>query len=340
MDLRPGPIKSGPSAKSSASASPRTVPPPSAPSPSPSHSVESGAQKLGEKLEDSVEEKKPEPGVIEITKADYEQAIQHGILAPPPASAGRIGKLYHQAKEIFKFYWNGIKLVNTNRQRANEIKERVKSGGSPLTRWETKFIETTDRDMFKLVPFVAIVVVLEEIIPLIVIYAPGMLPSTCILHSQRERIETKRRQKQRVFAEAMEEELTAITEKEVRKDGEKVGLVALDQVKNEAMALCGMLSLSTLGPPFARRSRLERHLKKLIPDDVLLQREGMGERLTRPELLDALEERGIVATSSETPVLQKQLRWWLENVGGQDMSETDAVARRISLVARSGLGKF
>lgn len=45
--------------------------------------------------------KKPEPGVIEITKADYEQAIQHGILAPPPASAGRIGKLYHQAKEIF-----------------------------------------------------------------------------------------------------------------------------------------------------------------------------------------------------------------------------------------------
>lgn len=101
VDLRPGPIKSGPSAKSSASASPRTVPPPSAPSPSPSHSVESGAQKLGEKLEDSVEEKKPEPGVIEITKADYEQAIQHGILAPPPASAGRIGKLYHQAKEIF-----------------------------------------------------------------------------------------------------------------------------------------------------------------------------------------------------------------------------------------------
>lgn len=57
--------------------------------------------------------------------------------------------------------------------------------------------------------------------------------------------------------------------------------------------LSSMLSLSTFGPPFARRSRLERHLKKLIPDDVLLQREGMGERLTRPELLDALEERGM-----------------------------------------------
>lgn len=85
----------------------------------------------------------------------------------------------------------------------------------------------------------AIVIILEEIIPLIVIYAPGMLPSTCILHSQRERIELKRRQKQRVFAEAMEEEFSAIMEKEVRNDGEKVGSVPPEQVKNEAMALCG-----------------------------------------------------------------------------------------------------
>lgn len=99
VELRPGPIKSGVSNKPSTSAPP-TPPPPSAPSPTTSHSVEAGAQKLGEKAEKSVEERK-EPGLIEITKADYERAIQHGILAPPPADAGRIGKLYHQAKEIF-----------------------------------------------------------------------------------------------------------------------------------------------------------------------------------------------------------------------------------------------
>jgi LETM1 and EF-hand domain-containing protein 1, mitochondrial len=39
--------------------------------------------------------------------------------------------------------------------------------------------------------------------PLIVLYAPGMLPSTCILTSQRERSDAKRREKQRAFAEAM-----------------------------------------------------------------------------------------------------------------------------------------
>lgn len=45
--------------------------------------------------------KKAEPGIIEATKEDYDKAIEHGILAPPPANAGRVGKLYHQAKEIF-----------------------------------------------------------------------------------------------------------------------------------------------------------------------------------------------------------------------------------------------
>ncbi|KAH9978977.1 hypothetical protein BGW80DRAFT_1282159 [Lactifluus volemus] len=42
-----------------------------------------------------------------------------------------------------------------------------------------------------------------QAIPLIVLYAPGMLPSTCILTSQRERSDAKRREKQRAFAEAM-----------------------------------------------------------------------------------------------------------------------------------------
>lgn len=46
------------------------------------------------------------------------------------------------------------------------------------------------------------VLILEEIIPLVVMYAPGLLPSTCILPSQRERIDGKRHDRQRaVYAE-------------------------------------------------------------------------------------------------------------------------------------------
>lgn len=40
-------------------------------------------------------------GIISTAKHDIETAAQHGILAPPPPNAGRIGKLFHQAKELF-----------------------------------------------------------------------------------------------------------------------------------------------------------------------------------------------------------------------------------------------
>lgn len=119
-----------------------------------------------------------------------------------------------------KFYFRGLKLVITHRKQAKEFQARVKAGGEPLSRWESRFIQTNKSDFARyhplfeslrrcyshlsrprLVPFVAIVLILEEVIPLIVLYAPGMLPSTCILTSQRERIDAKRREKQRAYAE-------------------------------------------------------------------------------------------------------------------------------------------
>ena len=49
-------------------------------------------------------------------------------------------------------------------------------------------------------------IVLEEIIPLVVLYAPFLLPSTCVLPSQKERIASKRRDKQTLYASTMVED--------------------------------------------------------------------------------------------------------------------------------------
>jgi hypothetical protein len=43
----------------------------------------------------------------------------------------------------------------------------------------------------RLPPFLILLVILEEIIPLLVIYAPSILPSTCILPSQMQKIREK-----------------------------------------------------------------------------------------------------------------------------------------------------
>ena len=107
-------------------------------------------------------------GMIETAKTDFADASQHGILAPAPEGSSRIYTLYHQAKELFvriliiitefelitvncdqKFYARGLKLIFTNRKRAREMLERVRAGGPPLTRWETRFINTCKVDMMK-----------------------------------------------------------------------------------------------------------------------------------------------------------------------------------------------
>lgn len=86
-------------------------------------------------------------------------------------------------------------------------------------------------------PFIAIVLILEEVIPLIVLYAPGMLPSTCVLTSQRDRIDAKRREKQRAYSETMRDVFL-----EVRKAG-PAALASSLPSNNSAIALCGKVHI-------------------------------------------------------------------------------------------------
>lgn len=54
----------------------------------------------------------------------------------------------------------------------------------------------------RLIPFIILALVLEELIPVIALYAPFMLPSTCILPGQRTRMTEKLTQK--AIASALE----------------------------------------------------------------------------------------------------------------------------------------
>ena len=94
----------------------------------------------------------------------------------------------------------------------------------------------------------------------------------------------------------------------------------------------------------------------MIVDDELLTKEGMGDRLTHPELREALWERGMyvflggpsVAQSDflllsataglDKSTLKARLRWWLTMIDKSDGGTP--VSRRIALVAQSALGQF
>lgn len=79
-------------------------------------------------------------------------------------------------------------------------------------------------------------------------------------------------------------------------------------------------------------------MKSVVADDLLLVKEGLGDRLTHPELLEALEERGVVSNGLSTTKMKARLRWWLTTADRSN--EGTPVSRRIVLACQSALGQF
>ena len=162
----------------------------------------------------------------------------------------------------------------------------------------------------RLIPFVLIIIIAEEAIPLVVIYAPFLLPSTCLLPSQKERIDKKRREKQKEYAETFASVFKGVHSRALSHPDLSVDKL-LD--RSSLLSYTGyvlhravwthsgltylphrrVLSLSNFGWSQIRLRRIKKHLKAITADDALLARENWGERLTPNELRDALEERGM-----------------------------------------------
>lgn len=83
VELRPAPVKTLPPNQTTTSTAVTPGPP--------------EAEKDGKSINDPFSE----PSIVETAKMDYNEASKHGILAPPPADASTIGRLWHQAKEYF-----------------------------------------------------------------------------------------------------------------------------------------------------------------------------------------------------------------------------------------------
>ncbi|EPQ57366.1 hypothetical protein GLOTRDRAFT_137707 [Gloeophyllum trabeum ATCC 11539] len=268
----------------------------------------------------------------EAKTRDIEEAIKHGILAPPPPGAGTIRRGIHNVWEFMKFYARGMRMVMKNSKRTKEMLNRVAEGGHPLSRWETRFIQTYRQDIKRLVPFLLIVLIIEEIVPLIALYAPGMLPSTCILPSQQQRIAQKRRERLQAAVDVNQDVLRTLRQLA----GER-GVVPLGELDSYSLSvLSTILNASPLIPitPLRRR-KIAKRLTMISEDDSLLIKEDYGSRLTEVEVVEALEERGLVASGMKPSDQSKLLTWWLKNVVDTDPKE--AVPRRVALV---GLGSL
>jgi LETM1 and EF-hand domain-containing protein 1 len=91
--------------------------------------------------------------------------------------------------------------------------------------------------LVRLIPFLLILVVIEEILPLVVLYAPFMLPSTCVLPSQQERILLKQRERVQMYAASNGSNFQRIL---IRGNSSALNIPLEELVtREERLAMCG-----------------------------------------------------------------------------------------------------
>ena len=99
----------------------------------------------------------PPEGILQTTQSDILDATKRGILSAPAEDASKMGRLWHNLKQLFYFYVRGIKMIFvTHRKQASAIRRRVRQAQArgeeaSMTRSETRLVQTFRMDLVKLV---------------------------------------------------------------------------------------------------------------------------------------------------------------------------------------------
>ncbi|KIY66885.1 hypothetical protein CYLTODRAFT_423034 [Cylindrobasidium torrendii FP15055 ss-10] len=222
-------------------------------------------------------------------RADVEDAQSRGILASTPPDYGSVKTFLHSAIQLLKFYVRGAGVIWERRQVVRQI-------GQPKTRSDFRFLDLQRRDIEKIGPFLFLALTIEELIPLLVVYAPSFLPSTCTLPAQRMRIR--------------------LAQVDSTKQAQLALLPILESGQDPlsppyTAPLCKLFGLASWGPSFLQTRRLQKHFEFIRKDDGLISQDGVE---AVGDIDEALLERGMVVDIYETSAENKRkvLSWWID----------------------------
>ena len=270
-----------------------------------------------------------------------------------------------------KFYWNGLKLTWANHKRVRPLKERLTSGPASqlsrrygilpaamvdkcmvevlerdgLTRAEYQMLMRDAHDWGKIPLFGLLACIFGEWLPLFIGFIPNVVPVTCRIPSQVDRMrqvaEERRRESFSVHTEGAEDLAGRQRVIETVKGAEKeaTSLSTRDSRGTQALLACGQLpgtmidQLSTrdllhlssvfglhkrvwdrlgMSPPRLLLQRgVQGHLANLGVDDMLLLRYRATSELTEDEVRMACEQRGIDTIGRKLESIKQDLAKWL-----------------------------
>lgn len=92
--------------------------------------------------------------------------------------------------------------------------------------------------------------------------------------------------------------------------------------RSQLIDLCKLLHLSSMGPHFYLRWKLQFKFYRLKIDDNLIIKEGL-ENLTDDELRSACHERGMISSSNNTEQLQSWLNRYIPAINDRPIPKLE-----------------
>ncbi|KAK0083402.1 hypothetical protein PV325_008827 [Microctonus aethiopoides] len=299
--------------------------------PEPSSKVEETVKNIKEEKEEKEKEKLTVAVPSEVSAQSPEKTL----------AAKR--SLWQKVKAEMLHYYHGFRLLGLDMKISAKLLWRL-AKGNELTRREHRLLIKTTGDMFRLIPFSVFIIVpfMEFLLPVVIKFFPGMLPSTFQTATDKEdklkqalkvKIEmakflqqtlddmsvqssTHGSDKAKEFSDFFHKLRTTggeATNDEIIKFSklfeDEINLDSLS--RPQLVALCRVLDIQTLGTTNFLLFLLRMKLRSLAADDRMIEKDGV-DTLTRAELQQACRARGMRAYGMPENRLREQLSQWLD----------------------------
>ncbi|POS77805.1 hypothetical protein DHEL01_v203811 [Diaporthe helianthi] len=297
---------------------------------------------------------------------------------PPPLSlpardpaASTFSHLFATGKAYLAFYKTGFKQIYINTRLVWSLAsasgippDSSNSTGQPaaaspptlrpaVTTRSTELLKRRWRHDMRRVPLFALMfVVCGEFTPLVVLALPGVVPLTCRIPRQVDKLRRAAEARRRASAgRIIQEEEEAEAEAEAEAEGADAnGVHESNPLSRAAVTAHVARSLNLISPLWDRlplpdaavallaSRKVRAHVAYLIRDGHLLSQAGGVPALEDDEVALACEDRGLPVVDRSAADLREELGQWLdlagENFGGENGSpwSPEAVARKEALV--------
>ncbi|GMH55296.1 hypothetical protein TL16_g01873, partial [Triparma laevis f. inornata] len=258
----------------------------------------------------------------------------------------QMSELKEHAVHEAKHYYLGTKLLFAEVTTARKLLSRTLVGGT-LTRRERKQLLRTTTDLFRLVPMSMFVLIpfMEFLLPFALKIFPNMLPSTFNTELSKEENMKKELKGRIAMAGFLQETLHSLAKEKRKVAGEELRVssqafmdfldkarkgeklpsesiikfsaffkddLTLDSMSRmQLVNMCRYMGVTPYGSDAFLRFQLRFKIRALKEDDQRILWEGLGS-LTKMELREACQERGMRSTGISKSSLQDSLQQWLD----------------------------